>query len=79
MFKIKIADVVILVENVYSHVEYVCKDYLYEGDDVDFTVESSIELINEERKKVSDGQNFSDAYVENIAIYRNICLIVWLL
>lgn len=74
MFKIKIADVVILIKNVYTHVEYVCKDYLYEGDGVDFTVESSIELIKEEREKVSDGQNFSDAYVENIAIYRNICL-----
>lgn len=74
MFKIKIADIVVSIENVYKYVEYVCKDYIYDGEECDFSVKSSVELINEERQKVSDENLFSDAFVENILIYRMICL-----
>lgn len=74
MFKIKIADIIVSVENVYSHVEYVCKDYIYKGEDYDFSVKSSVIAINDERKKITDAHLFSDAYIENIYIYRQICL-----
>ncbi len=74
MFKIKIADIVVEIDNVHGHIEYVCKDYLYEGDGCDFKVATSKEIIEEERTKLKEQEGYSDAYVENISIYRQICL-----
>ena len=65
MFKIKIADIIVSVENVYSHVEYVCKDYIYKGEDYDFSVKSSVIAINDERKKITDAHLFSDCKVRS--------------
>lgn len=74
MFKIKIADIVVEIDNVHKHIEYVCKDYLCECDGCDFKVVTSKKAIDEERMRLKDQEKYTDAYVENICIYRQICL-----
>ncbi len=74
MFKIKIADVVVEIDNIYSYIECACKDYLYEGDECDFTIKSTKELVEEERNNLIDSHLFPLAYIENISIYRQLCL-----
>lgn len=71
MFKIKIADFVIDIENRYDFVKNQCKDYIVDDcSQADFVVSASEDdILNE--KKSSLGE-FSDGYLESVCIYRNI-------
>ena len=73
MFKIKIADTVVEIHNIYSFVETLCKDYIYNGDDSDIIVKSTQDMIEEERL-VSTEEQSNDPYLENICVYRQIAL-----
>lgn len=74
MFKIKIADTVVEIHNVYQLVRALCKDYIYDGDGCDFSVASTKEMIEKEKLAMSEEHPQNDAYVENICIYRQIAL-----
>jgi hypothetical protein len=76
MFKVKIADIVIEIDNIYSFIEEICKDYIYDGDGFDFHVASSQKEIDEERERMHDGEEYSDGYLENICVYRQIALLI---
>lgn len=74
MFKIKIADLVVEIYNVHSQIEYVSRDYFYDGDDCDFKIVMTPEIIDAERERFKYSHLYTDAYIENICIYRQICL-----
>lgn len=76
MFKVKIADIVVEIDNIYSFIEEICKDYIYDGDIFDFHVASSQAEIDEEREKMQDGEEYTDGYLENICVYRKIALLI---
>ena len=73
MFKIKIADTIFKINNIYSYVERLCRDYIYEGDDFDYEIFSTEELIDEEQKKLAE-EGWSREYLENITVYRAIAM-----
>ncbi len=75
MFKIKIAELVISIDNQYDFVKRVCKDYIVDNSfDASFSVAVSKKEIDDE-KKVANG-NFSNGYIESTCIYRKICKII---
>ncbi len=74
MFKIKIADTVVEIHNIYPFIEALCKDYIYTGNECDFVVKSTQEMIDKERLVIEDDQLHNDAYLENICVYRQIAL-----
>ena len=71
MFKIKIADLVIEIDNRYAFVKNMCRDYIAENEEADFCVSATEADINAE-KAVAE-QAFSDGYIESVCIYRHIC------
>jgi len=68
MFKIKIADLVIEIDNKYHYVESLCKDYIVEHETAIFSVCATKEEILKEKQF----GNMPDAYCESVCIYRNI-------
>lgn len=68
MFKIKIAELIIEIDNQYSAVERLCKDYIVESEDSIFRVRASNEDILKEKQYGGS----SDSYCESVCIYRNI-------
>lgn len=71
MFKIKIADFIVGIDNKFDFVEKQCVDYIVDAPSkVDFTVFASDEDINHE-KEISES-DFSKGYLESVCIYRNI-------
>ena len=74
MFKIKIADLVVEIDNLHDQIEYICRDYLYKGEHCDFSIVISQKDIDDERERFKDSHLYNDAYIENICIYRQICL-----
>ena len=68
MFKIKIAELVIEIDNRYSAVEKLCKDYIVESGDSIFCVRASDEDITKEKQYAGS----LDQYCESVCIYRNI-------
>lgn len=68
MFKIKLAGLVIEIDNRYSAVEKLCKDYIVESKDSIFRVRASDEDILKEKQYGGS----SDQYCESVCIYRNI-------
>ena len=85
MFKIKIADFVIEIDNKYSFIERQCTDYLYEGEEKDFSASCTEEDIsNEERVAKEDPEldkflsslepDYRRGYLESVCVYRAICL-----
>lgn len=78
--KISIAGWKIEIKALYELTRTYCKDYLCDGE-ADFAVEISREDIAFERKKseredILEGipvRNFSDEYLETLAVYRKIC------
>lgn len=67
---------------IYLYVESYCKDYLYQGSrDVEFTLTITFDDIEFEREKsrqedIKEGnevREFSNEYLETIAVYRKIC------
>ena len=85
MFKIKIADFVIEIDNKYSFIESQCFDYVYAGEGVDFSATCTDEdIANEERIAMADPELCDYlsklerermlGYLESVCIYRAICL-----
>ena len=73
MFKVKIADFVIEIDNKYDFVKNQCREYEVSGETCDFAVSCTYEEIEAERA-LSPENNFSDGYLESICLYRHICL-----
>lgn len=69
----EIADLRINIKNRLQYTDRFCKEYLSadQTSDVDLSVEVSDEAFYEEKKQ---SPNFSDGYIENICLYREICL-----
>ncbi len=76
MFKVKVADIVVEIDNIYPFIKDVCKDYIYTGEGFDFQVASSQAEIEEERQRINDGEEYFDGYLENICVYRKIALLI---
>lgn len=74
MFKIKIADTVFEIHNLYPFLEALCKKYIYTGERTDFVIVSTQEDIDNERPLLSDEHPKFDYYIENICVYRKIAL-----
>lgn len=71
MFKIKMADFVIEIDNKYDFIYNMCKEYLTDSEKVDICIgctESDIEA----EAQIAEGE-FSNGYLESICIYRNLC------
>ena len=71
MFKIKIADTIIEINNKYKYLKNVCKDYVVEYGNPEFSVTIGKKDIDQERNK--EDQHFEDAYLESICCYKLIC------
>ena len=74
MFCVKLCQVIIELDNRYSHVEALCRDYLYElktGESPAFRVCVSLGEINEYRASLS--RTMSAAEAESYLLYRKIC------
>ena len=67
----RIADLDVKINNRFPFTDKFCKDYLVaDGERFDLEVSVSDEDLETEKKQSPD---FSDGYIENICIYRNIC------
>ncbi len=69
--KIKLADFVIEIKNKYEHIEILCKNYLTDEENVDFSVECTDEEILFEATNVDE--QYSKGSLESLAVYRKIC------
>jgi len=85
MFKIKISDFIIEIDNKYSFIDRFCTNYKFEGAEKDFSAsctEAEIDIEEEIAKSDPevlatldrlDGEN-RRGYLESVCIYRNLCL-----
>lgn len=79
--KILLVNKVFLIHNMYSYIESYCKDYLYDGEGFDYSITIRMSDILYEKEKsrkedIKEGipiREFSDAYLETLAVYRKIC------
>lgn len=80
--KILLCNTLFQITPLYSYITQYCKDYLYEGDGtIEFTISTTTDDIAYEREKsrqedIKEGiaiREFSDTYLETIAVYRKIC------
>ena len=71
MIKIKLADIIIDIDNRYSFLEKQCEDYTVKDGNADIFVRVTDEEIEKERK--ASEHSFSDGYLESICAYRTIC------
>lgn len=85
MFKIKIADFVIEIDNKYDYIKKLCSKYVYEGEGKDFSAScTEDDITNEEIVARDDEEVYTflqgltedrrRGYLEGICIYRAICL-----
>lgn len=72
MFTVKIADLIIAIDNKYDYVESLCAQYKCDATYIDFTVYATEKEIENERNIGYTSSN--DAYLESICIYRNIAI-----
>lgn len=71
MFKIKIANLIVEIDNQYDFVKKHCSDYIVDNSlKSDLCVKASENDIENERKVAL--KDFSDGYLESVCIYRNI-------
>lgn len=71
MFKIKIADLIIEIDNKYNFVEKMCADYVTDEERIDLHISCTDEEI--EREKSLCGEGYSMGYLESLCVYRHIC------
>lgn len=72
MFQIKIAELVIRIDNKYEYVSHFCEQYKVQEGQEDFAVSATEEEI---RREQADGEGqFSLPYCESLCLYRAICL-----
>ncbi len=69
MFSIKLVDQIFTVDNQYPYVEQMCQDYLVTPDQPGTLISISDAELQAER---TDDGNWSDAYLESLAVYRKI-------
>ena len=62
----------ILIESLYPEVHAYCRDYLAENADPDFSVSISQHDIDFERSRAVNDYPYTDAYLEELAVYRKI-------
>ena len=85
MFKIKIADFVIEIDNKYSFIETQCSRYIYEGEEKDFSATCTDDDIAKEESIAMNDPELRDfltglgrermlGYLESVCIYRDLCL-----
>lgn len=85
MFKIKIADLVIEVDNKYKFIENLCAKYVSQEEKVDYSVTCTQEdILNEYEAAKTDeeiynmlkalSENEKYGYLESVCLYREICL-----
>lgn len=85
MFKIKVAGFVVEIDNKYSYIQRLCRKYIYEGEEKDFSASCTEEDIdNEEETAKNDPEVYEylshlesvkkRGYLESICIYRELCL-----
>ena len=75
MFNIKMAELVIKIDNKYDYLLNLCKDYIVSDDEtVDFSVSATAEEIQAEQD--SSESSFSKGYLESICVYRKIAAII---
>lgn len=72
MFCVKLAEVLVAIENRYAFTERLCADYIVDvlPGECNFSVSATPEEIAAEN---SDDGTFSPAYCESLALYRKIC------
>lgn len=73
MFKIKIADFVVSIENRYDFVKQQCKNYVCDDEPSDIVASCSLKDIEKEKKILND-PIYTDGYIESVCLYRSICL-----
>lgn len=71
MFKIKIANVVIMVDNIYHLIERYCMNFITEDEKVDIYVKSTLSKINKEKEYVKE--EYSNDIHEVTSVHREIC------
>ena len=76
MFYIKIAGIVVEIDNKYPLVEKICRDYFCERTEYDISASATDTEIGDEIIASSAvlGREVSSAYAESVCIYRKICL-----
>jgi hypothetical protein len=75
----RIADRVVCIDSLYDEVHDYCKDYLTD-EEAEYTVSTSMSDIDSERRRSADEdrfeghpvQEYSDSYLEELAVYRRI-------
>ena len=67
MFKIKIADLVIEIDNRYDFVKRMCRDYIEEEEPATFSVCVTDADLEEER--AASEEKFSDGYIDSVCVY----------
>lgn len=72
MFKIKIAGLVIQIDNKYEYIMRLCRDYITEEEHVDLFISATEEELLEQQSENDDEASL--AYCESLCVYRNICL-----
>ena len=68
----RIASRNILIESLYPDVHTYCREYLAENSDTDFAVSISQPDIDFERSRAVNDYPYTDAYLEELAVYRKI-------
>ena len=71
MFRIKIAELIIRIDNKYEYVSNFCEQYKVKTEKEDFAVSATEEEILKEQRI---GMVYSAAYCESLCLYRGICL-----
>lgn len=73
MPRYKIADVVFDTNHIYTYTAKLCQNYLYKGTEPSaFAVNITQSDIDNERAK-GGAEQFSDAYLESLALFRKLC------
>ncbi len=78
MFYIRMAELLICIDNHYDYVRTMCEDYIVfpeDGAKADMNIRVTTDAIRDEQKVGKDtwGINYSMQYCESICIYRDIC------
>ncbi len=85
MFKIKIADFIVEIDNKYDFIESQCAKYIYNGEEKDFCASCTEEDIDNENRIASEDPevwatlermdtNGRRGYLESVCVYRDLCL-----
>lgn len=77
MFKIRMANLVIGIENKYEYVRWLCREYETDTEEPDFCVSAlELEIAREQEDSAGNGGAgmYSPQYCESICLYRSICL-----